>query len=105
MPRKRDGPAPFSATPGQGQKGEERPTLLPEAKSPRNPLGRSPSQHPRVRRRQGDPSWRGFAVRLYLKPGTEAHALYALLRAAAERYGLEVASVDEIRENNHEENR
>jgi hypothetical protein len=44
-------------------------------------------------------------VRLYLKPGTEAHALYALLRAAAERYGLEVASVDEIRENNHEENR
>jgi hypothetical protein len=35
-------------------------------------------------------------VRLYLKPGSDAHALYALLKLAAQRYGLEVASVDEI---------
>jgi len=35
-------------------------------------------------------------VRLYLKPGSNAHSLYALLRAAAERYGLEVADVREI---------
>ena len=95
MIRKRDGPAPRKTTPSQGQKGDERARLLPQPKSPRK-SGRTPSHHRRVRRRQGNPSWRGFSVRLYLKPGSDAHALYALLRLAAERYGLEVASVDEI---------
>jgi hypothetical protein len=42
-------------------------------------------------------------VRLYLKPGSDAHALYALLKLAAERFGLEVASVDEIHEADHED--
>jgi hypothetical protein len=37
-------------------------------------------------------------VRFYLRPGTDAHALYALLRAAAERYGLEVGDVQELSE-------
>src|SRR6516164_9874269 len=104
MPKQRDGPAPRKTTPSQGQKGDERARLLPQPKSPRK-YGRtaSPSQHSRSRRRQGDPSWRGFAVRLYLKPGSDAHALYALLKLAAERFGLEVASVDEIHEADHED--
>jgi hypothetical protein len=35
-------------------------------------------------------------VRLYVRPGGSAHALYALLRLAARRFGLEVGTVDEI---------
>jgi hypothetical protein len=36
-------------------------------------------------------------VRLYARPGTDgAHALYAFLRLAAQRYGLEVGDVQEI---------
>jgi hypothetical protein len=36
-------------------------------------------------------------VRLYAPPGSDgAHALYLLLRLAAQRFGLTVASVDEI---------
>jgi hypothetical protein len=36
-------------------------------------------------------------VRLYARPGTDgAHAVYALLKAAAERYGLQVGDVHEI---------
>ena len=95
MPRKRDGPAPQETTPGQGQNGDDRPRLLPRLKTPRKPGRTTSPQHRRARRRQ-DPSWRGFSVRLYLRPGrSDAHALYALLRLAAERYGLTVASVDE----------
>jgi chemotaxis signal transduction protein len=38
-------------------------------------------------------------VRLYCPPTTDgAHALYAFLRLAAQRYGLEVGDVQEIRE-------
>jgi hypothetical protein len=34
---------------------------------------------------------------LYARPGTDgAHALYALLRLATERYGLQVGDVTEI---------
>jgi len=96
MPHQRLGPAPPKTTPGQEQ-GDTRPASLPRAKTSRKSRAHtSPSQHPRSRRRQGDPSWRGFAVRLYLRPGSNAHSLYALLRAAAERYGLEVADVREI---------
>jgi len=95
MPRKRDGPAPQETTPSQGQ-GDTRAPPLPRPESLRNPAGRPPSSQSRSRRRQGDPSWRGFAVRLYLKPGSDAAALYSLLKLAAERYGLTVASVDEI---------
>jgi len=97
MPKQRDGPAPQERTPGQGQQGDTRAPPLPGSKSPRKTGAHtSPSQHHRSRRRQDPPSWRGFSVRLYLKPGSDAHALYALLRLAAERFGLEVASVDEI---------
>jgi hypothetical protein len=42
-------------------------------------------------------------VRLYLKPGSDAHALYALLKLAAKRFGIEVGSVDKIHENDHED--
>jgi hypothetical protein len=36
-------------------------------------------------------------VRLYARPGTDgAHALYAFLRLAAQRYGLKVGDVQEI---------
>jgi hypothetical protein len=35
-------------------------------------------------------------VRLYLRPGADAHALYALLKLAARRFGLAVGTVDEI---------
>jgi hypothetical protein len=43
-------------------------------------------------------------VRVVTKPGAEgATALYAYLRAAAKRFGLEVASVDEVHD--HEKNR
>jgi hypothetical protein len=41
-------------------------------------------------------------VRLYLKPGSDAAALYSLLKLAARRYALEVASVDEIRDRGEE---
>jgi hypothetical protein len=37
-------------------------------------------------------------VRLYVPPGRSAHALYALLRLAAQRFGLEIADVHEIDE-------
>ena len=97
MTRKRDGPAPFSATPSQGQKGDERPLPLPPPKILRKPGRTTSPQHRRVRRRPDDPSWREFRVRLVTKPGAEgAAALYGYLRAAAKRYGLEVVSVDEI---------
>jgi hypothetical protein len=98
MPHKREGPAPQETTPSQGQKGEVGPRLLPPPKTLRKPGRITSPQHRRTRRRPDDPSWRGFSVRLYLKPGSDAHALYALLRLAAERFGLEVASVDEISE-------
>jgi hypothetical protein len=96
--RQRDGPAPQQTTPGQGQI-DERARLLPRPKSSRKFRARAfPSPHRRSRRRQ-DAHWRGFSVRLYVPPGTDgAHALYAFLKLAAQRYGLEVASVDEIHE-------
>jgi hypothetical protein len=38
-------------------------------------------------------------VRLYIPPGTDgAHALYAFLKAAAARFGLEIGDVQEIHE-------
>jgi len=97
MIRKRDGPASQSTTPGPEQGVNERPAPLPQAKTSRNPLGHtSPSSHRRVKRRQPQ-GWREFSVRLVAPPSSEgATALYAYLRAAAKRFGLEVASVDEI---------
>jgi len=95
MIRKRDGPAPPKTTPGPGVD-ERDARLLPRSESPGKSGRTTTSQHPRVRRRQGDPSWRGFAVRLYLKPGSEAAALYSFLKLMARRHGLQVASVDEI---------
>jgi len=96
MVKKRDGPVPFAATPGPGQKDERDARLLPRRESSRNSRAQPTTPKIRSRRRQGDPSWRGFAVRLYLKPGTDAHALYTLLKVAAQKYGLEVADVHEI---------
>jgi len=106
MPRKRDGPAPFSATPGPGQKGDERPRLLPQRKTPRNtsPGHTSPNQNRRVRRRQPSSGWRQFDVRVFTKPdATGVHALHAYLRTMARRFGLEIAEIDEVHD--HEENR
>jgi hypothetical protein len=100
MIRKRDGPAPPKTTPGPGAN-EHAQSSLPPPKSLRK-SARTTTPKIRSRRRQGDPPWRGFAVRLYLRPGSDARALYALLRAAAQKYGLEVASVDEIRESGEE---
>jgi len=85
MIRKRDGPAPGRPARGPGVD-ECDARLLPRSESPRKSRAQPTTPKIRVRRRQGNPSWRGFSV----------HALYALLRLAAERYGLEVASVDEI---------
>src|SRR5262245_21175080 len=95
MFRKRDGPASGRPTPSQGVD-ERDARLLPRLKTPRKLRAQLTTPKIRSRRREGDPSWRSFSVRLFLKPGRDAHALYALLRAAAERYGLAVASVDEI---------
>ena len=99
MVRKRDGPR-IAANDQGPEQGEVGPSSLPRAQTPRKPIQghTSPSSHRRTRRRQRDDRWRGFAVRFYLRPGTDAHALYALLRAAAERYGLEVGDVQELSE-------
>jgi hypothetical protein len=96
LPHKREGPAPQQTAPSQGQQ-DERARLVPRLKVSRNTGARtSPLRNRRSRRRQEGP-WRGFAVRLYAKPGTDgAHALYAFLRLAAQRYGLEVGDVQEI---------
>src|SRR5262245_6372001 len=99
MTRKRDGPRIAANDQGPEQKGDKRPRLLPQRKFPRNTKGHIfPSSHRYTQRRQ-EQSWRGFDVRLYLKPGTEAHALYTLLKVAARRYGLEVGDVTEIHDN------
>ena len=96
MIRKRDGPASGRPTPGPGVD-EHDARLLPRSESPRNSRAHPTTPKIRSRRRQGDPSWRTFRVRLVTKPGAEgATALYAYLRAAAKRFGLQVASVDEI---------
>ena len=103
MTRKRDGPTPFSATPGQRQGVNERALPLPQPKSPRK-SGRTPSQHRRVRRRPDDPSWREFRVRLFSKPDSEGvHALHVYLRTMARRFGLEIAEIDEVHD--HEKDR
>jgi hypothetical protein len=70
---------------------------VPERKILRNTPGHpSSSSNRQVRRRQPS-GWREFNVRIVTKPDSEgAAALYAYLRAAARRFGLEVASVDEI---------
>jgi hypothetical protein len=97
LPYKRDGPAPQGTAPSQGQK-DERAVLLPRPGFLRNSSARTatPRSHPRSRRRQ-EGSWRGFSVRLYAPPTTDgAHALYAFLKLAAQRYGLEVGDVQEI---------
>ena len=100
MVKKRDGPAPFSATPGQGQ-GDTRAPPLPRSESPRK-SGRSPSPHLRVRRRQPS-GWRSFNVRVCLPPTSDAvHAMHVYLRTMAKRFGLEVASVDEIHDRGEE---
>jgi len=97
MPRKRDGPAPQQTAPGQRQIDERAPPL-PQPKTPRKSGRTTSPPHPRTRRRQ-DPSWRGYAIRLFAPPGTDgAHALYLLLKLAAQKYGLKVGDVREIHE-------
>jgi len=98
--RKRDGPAPQERTPSQGQIDERAPPL-PQPKIPRKPGRTTYPPHHRSRRRQPQ-GWRQFRVRIVTKPDSSgATALYAFLRAAAKRFGLEVASVDEITEPPH----
>lgn len=100
MPRKRDGPLSQQTTRGPGQSDDERPPPLPRLESPRKSRAHTfPLHHHRTRRRQGDPSWRGWTVRMYAPPTSDGvHALYLLLRLAAQRYGLEVGDVTEIRD-------
>jgi hypothetical protein len=94
MPRSRDGPAPKGTTPGPGK--DERPASLPRSNFLRKP-GRTPSSYRRPRRRQQDPAWRGWSIRVFAPPTTDgAHALYAFLKLAAQRYGLAVGDVREI---------
>jgi hypothetical protein len=94
MIRKRDGPQPRQTAKGPGV--DERAPSVPHPESLRKSRAHTtPPRHLRSRRRQ-DHSWRGFSVRLYLKPGSDASALYTLLKLAAQKFGLEVASVDEI---------
>jgi hypothetical protein len=84
MTRKRDGPAPLTATPGQGVRRTRASSAPPEIPAQ---VRAQPPHTTRSQRRQ-DRSWRGFA-----------HALYALLlRLAARRFGLEVGNVHEIHE-------
>ena len=96
MPRKRDGPASQGTTPGPRL--DERARLVPRLRVSRNTGAHTFPPHRRPRqRRQRETRWRGFAVRLYAPPGSDgAHALYAFLKLAAQRYGLEVADVHEI---------
>jgi hypothetical protein len=97
MPRQRDGPAPGQTTPGP--KGNEGPRLLPPSNFPRKPASaaRDLPKPTSTERRRRPPHWRGFAIRLYAPPGTNgAHALYLLLKLAAQRYGLEVGKVREF---------
>ena len=90
MSRKRDGPASTESTTGPGQKDEVSARLLPEAKFPRNPLGRPLSTHRKPRRRQPS-GWREFNVRVFTKPdATGAHAMHAYLRLMARKFGLEI---------------
>jgi hypothetical protein len=96
MPHKRDGPAPQQTAPSRGEK-DERARLLPHLKFSRNYPARTPSPRHRRSRRRQDRSWRGFAVRLYARPGSGGmHALQALIKLATQRFGLKVASVVEI---------
>jgi hypothetical protein len=103
LPHKRDGPAPQGTTPRPKQ--DERARSLPHLHFSRKPFppARDPSPKPstirRRQRRQGE-RWRGFSVRLYVRPGSDgAHALYAFLKLTAQRYGLEVGDVREIPDN------
>jgi hypothetical protein len=108
MPRSRDGPAPQGTTPGPGK--DERALSLPRPEFPRNTLARTASSHSHRQarqRRQPDPAWRGWSVHVYAPPTSDgAHAFYLLLRLAAQKYGLEVGDVVEIRDLHagHEQN-
>ena len=96
MTRKRDGPAPQSTATGPRIEGRgTRPSLAPPANPAQVARPPPPPPHRRQKPRQAA-AWRGFAVRLYPPPGHDSHALYALLRLAAKRFGLEVGGVDEI---------
>jgi hypothetical protein len=95
LPHKRDGPAPQGTTPSQ--KADERAPSLPRRKFPRNTPARTASPHSHRRSRRRQDHWRGFSVRLYVRPGADGvHALYAFLKLTAQRYGLEVGDVREI---------
>ena len=96
MTRKRDGPVSRESTTGPGQGVNERALPLPQAKSSRNPQGRTPSQHRRSRRRQPQ-GWREFRVRVFTKPDAEGvHRLHVFLRNVARKFGLEIAEIDEV---------
>jgi hypothetical protein len=97
MPRKRDGPAPLSTTPGPGK--NDRAPRLPQPEFPRKTARKTSPPHRKPQPPPSASAWRRFDVRLYVKPGaSNAHALYALLKAAVERYGLTVGEVREIHE-------
>jgi hypothetical protein len=96
LPHQRDGPAPRQTAPSQ-QIDERAVVFLPPPKFLRKPPRTTTPSHRRSQRRPGPPTWRGFSVRLFCPPTSDgAHALYAFLKLAAQRYGLEVGSVKEI---------
>ena len=103
MVKKRDGPAPQETTPSQEQGVNERALPLPQPKSPRNTRAHPTPSKIRSRRRQGDPSWREFHVRLFSKPDSEGvHALHVYLRTMARRYGLTIVEINEVRDRGEE---
>ena len=85
MTRQRDGPAPLPAAPGRGVR---------RTRTPCAPPG-NPAQ---VRAKQPPPprQHRSNAVRIAPGAALPCDALYALLRLAARRFGLEVGKVHEI---------
>jgi hypothetical protein len=96
--RKRDGPATRATSTGP-RVVDERAVLLPRLKSLRKSARTaSPHQHHRPRRRRQD-RWRGWSIRVFAPPNADgAHALYLLLlRLAAQRFGLQVGDVRELR--------
>ena len=98
MPRKRDGPASQETTPGPRQGVDVGPRPLPRVETLRKSShqGLPPSSHSRVRRRQPQ-GWREFSVRIVAGPDPDAvHALHTFLREAARRYGLTIARIDKV---------
>jgi hypothetical protein len=109
LPHKRDGPAPQGTTPSP--KGAERiDPFLPLPEIPRKPAplltsaarDLPPKNHhssSTPQDRSAGRSWRGFSVRLEVRPGFDGiRALRALLRLAKRRFGLHATDAHELQD-------